>query len=66
MANKTTPNIPKFRNPSETNEFDKFVKPFSVETTKNIYGDSDYIKDLLKFDKDLIKSMKHQSIIGVY
>lgn len=27
---------------------------------------SGYLQLLLKFDKDLIKSMKHQSIIGVY
>ena len=41
-----------FRKVEGESPFDKFVKPFSVETTKNIYGDSDYIKDLLKFDKD--------------
>ena len=41
-----------FRTVEGESPFDKFVKPFSVETTKNIYGDSDYIKDLLKFDKD--------------
>jgi len=41
-----------FRKVEDESPFDKFVKPFSVETTKNIYGDSDYIKDLFEFRKD--------------
>ena len=41
-----------FRKVEGESPFDKFVKPFSVETTKNIYGDSDYIKDLFEFRKD--------------
>jgi len=41
-----------FRTVEGESPFDKFVKPFSVETTKNIYGDSDYIKDLFEFRKD--------------
>ncbi|MDC3304709.1 hypothetical protein OAV48_01185 [bacterium] len=31
---------------------DKFTKPFSVDTTKSIYNDSSYIKDLFEFKTD--------------
>ena len=46
-----------FRQVEGESQFDKFNSPFSVQTTKRLYNDSSYIKDLFEFKDNNFKNV---------